>query len=1045
MAATPGHYLFSGSFAALEVRFLEEVRSLKAVDPLRPVDVLVGSNLLGVYLRRRAAEALGGIANLRFVTFLDLARDRNSEPDPRPPLPSLGEELLARRTFRENPSGAAFGELRERPSLAALLLRTANDLREAGLSPDRLGELLPAVGGTPDRALLLGHVATLIADFESRRGRFADPTSALERAAATAHARSTEPLLVYGLYDLGGLRERLLAAVARERPVLAFVPDDGEDGANGEAARDKPRQALPPVRAALFTELLGVGPERLASSPGPAPSCVVAPSEWAEARETVREILRAVNDGIPLHACAILLRDPARQEPALLAELRRRAIPFFRPTGGGFSRTPAGRAALALLALAARDFEGDSLLELAEALEGTSSLEGGGTLPAGSAARLGRLLGELRFHHGLDDFRRRLAEARARTGITEAPDSESLGRLSTRARRLHESLVTAEALLAIVGPVLPDASPASFPEWSVRLSCAAATFLPPGPERAALDAAFESLSSLDRLEPGAAVSAAELLALLADALESVPTRSGRFERDGVAVLSAISARGLLFDAVFVPGLTEQLFPRPGRPDPLFFDEERRNLSALAHVRLAPRTGARHAREERFLFHVARTSARKRLVLLSARREAATDRPRLLSPFLLDVLAEAAGRPVREKDLASPGAVPGLRFLPLGVVPDDGLAVDEAEALTRALARDPDLATSFSSMPEGLLRAVARSRARTRDAFTPYDGLIGRASVRTALAGSPLSASRLERRAACAYRSFLAEGLGLEAPDDPPDALFLDALTLGTLAHSALERLAVLAGSKGLGVVTGPNVRTVARAEVSAFFRELETDPPEPLLEAAESLLVARLEAVVSRERDRKGRLPLAGAEVRFGPTEPLAPRVSLASGELSLVGRIDRLDRDGDEALVVDYKFGAPRPYGKKNAKDYRIAGGERLQLAVYALVARELGAGRPTGEYLFVERDEDVSVPVPVAFDEEETRDAVDRFVAALALLDDAASRGLFFPKTTPFASRVSHCGNCDFNAVCGPGHARVYDRKRESERGRDPGSPLFALEEIR
>ena len=377
-----------------------------------------------------------------------------------------------------------------------------------------------------------------------------------------------------------------------------------------------------------------------------------------------------------------------------------------------------------------------------------------------------------------------------------------------------------------------------------------------------------------------------------------------------------------------------------------------------------------------------------------------------------------------------------------MVPADGLAIDGAEALTRALAREPGLAAKLSTLPEGLARAVDRASARGRDAFTERDGLIGRSPVRCALAGRPLSASRLERRAACAYRSFLAEGLGLEAPDDPPDALFLDALTLGTLAHAVLERLARLAGAQGLGVVTGAPLRSVARAEVSKFFRELEADPPGPLLEAAESLLVARVESVVSRERERTGRLPLAGTEVRFGPTETVAPRVSLPTGEVSLVGRIDRLDRDGNEALVVDYKFGSPRPYGRKNAKGYRIAGGERLQLAVYALAARELGA---KAEYLFVERDEDESVPVPIAFDEVETSDAVDRFVAALTLLDEAASRGLFFPKTTPFASTVRHCGNCDFDAVCGPGHARVYDRKRAAERGRDPGSPLFALEEIR
>ena len=264
MAAPPGHTLFTGGFRALEERFLGEVRALKRDDPLRAVDVLVGSNLLGVYLRRRAAGALGGIANLRFLTFLDLARERAPGPDPRPPMPPLGEDLLARRTLRENPAGASFGDLRERPSLAALLARTANDLREAGLVPERLPGLLPAVAATPDRALRLGHVAALVADFEARRARFADPTSALERAAGERRAAASEPLLVYGLYDLGGLRERLLGAVALERPVLAFVPDDGED--------EVPTAGSPPARAALFSGLLGVSPRPLAEPPTPVPA-----------------------------------------------------------------------------------------------------------------------------------------------------------------------------------------------------------------------------------------------------------------------------------------------------------------------------------------------------------------------------------------------------------------------------------------------------------------------------------------------------------------------------------------------------------------------------------------------------------------------------------------------------------------------------------------------------------------------------------------------------------------------------------------------------
>ncbi|MBK9968811.1 MAG: hypothetical protein IPP07_29760 [Holophagales bacterium] len=153
-------------------------------------------------------------------------------------------------------------------------------------------------------------------------------------------ARS-EPLLVYGLYDLGGVREALLAAVARERPVFAFVPGDG--------AAEEEGDGIPLVRAALFKKILGVDP--LDAGPTPEPpetTVVVAPSELSEAREVVREVLRAVDDGIPLYRIAVLVRDPARQEPALVAELTQRRIPFFRPAGTGFSRTPMGRAAVGL-------------------------------------------------------------------------------------------------------------------------------------------------------------------------------------------------------------------------------------------------------------------------------------------------------------------------------------------------------------------------------------------------------------------------------------------------------------------------------------------------------------------------------------------------------------------------------------------------------------------------------------------------------------------------------------------------------------------------
>ena len=1035
MAAPSGHTLHVGDFAALEVRFLDEIRSLKAADPLRPVDVLVGSNLLGVYLRRRAAEAFGGIANLRFLTFLDLARERLRDPDPRPQLPALGEALLTRRALLDTPEGDVFDVLRERPSTAALLARTAADLRGAGIAASVLRDLAPKIARTGDRAAFLGKVALVLCRLESLRSAFADADSALERGALERGPINSDPLLVYGLYDLGGVREALLSVIARERPVLAFVPSDGAPEEEGDG--------IPPVRAALFSGLLGA----TALDAGPTPASfetdvVVAPSDLSEAREVVREILRAVDDGVPLYRIAVLVRDPVRQEPAIVAELTQRRIPFFRPAGIGFSRTPMGRAALGLLELQAGGVASEPLLALVDVLEAL------GLAAAGSRARVARALVELRARGGWVDLRKRLGARLARLAPEEPAEAE--GRLSRREARLRLDLAALGAVIDLLDPVLPDATPASWAAWGQRLAASFQTLLGGLPSIEELASAAAHLENLERVEPGALVAASEVLPLLGRALEETPVRQGRFERDGLALLAPVSARGLAFDVVLVPGLVEQSFPRVGRPDPLLFDAERAELSRLTRRPLAPRTGPRHAREERFLFHLATGAARRRLVLLAARREAATDRPRLLSPFLVDLLEERAGHPVSEPDLADPALADRLsvRWIRLGRPATAEPPVDSEEALRRALAFSPRLAAALPPGLEPLERALRRGRARAERRFTEYEGRLSRAPRRLLFDDHPLSPSRLERLASCAYRAFLMDALGLSAPQEPPDELVLDGRTVGERAHAALETLATDAMRTGssLADVLSSRADDEAGRQMRRFFADWELDLPPVLVEVATARLAGLLRAVAELEGRRTDPLPLAGTEVRFGPSAVVEASEGDDLTPVSLTGRIDRLDRDGAVARVVDYKFSRPSPFGTTNRKRYRIAGGEKVQLAAYALAARALGASSISSEYLFVYPEKAGGEPtaVSVAFDAAATDEAVGSLGRAVALLDATIRAGDLLPRTASLSAGDSLCSQCDVAAVCGPGHRRVYDSKRAGESASDPGAPLLALEAI-
>lgn len=1039
MGASPRHTLYTGAFAALEARFLAELRTLKAGDALRPVDVLVGSNLLGVYLRRRAAETLGGVANLRLLTFVDLARERVPSADPRPPLPSVGEALLARRALLETPEGAEFGVLRGRPSTAALVARTAADLRGAGLPAEGLRGLLTAAARTPDRAAFLGKVGAVLARYEELRSAFADADALLARAAAAQAPPRPDPLLVYGLYDLGGVRETLLAAVAAERPVVAFVPVDGEP----EVGDKEKGVVVPPVRSALFEALLGVEPRDAGPAPAsPEVSVVVAPSELSEAREVVREVLRAVDDGVPLHRIAVLVRDPARQEPALVAELGAREIPFFRPAGNGFSRSPLGRAALGLLAVPAGGFAPDDLIALVDVLEGLA------LLPPGVRARVARALFEIRFRDGWPQIIPRIEARLARRPPEEAAEAE--GRVTRREMRVRQDLAALREVVALLAPVLPEATPVSWKAWSERLAASFDALLGRLPGADALSGAAARLGELEEIEPGVRVAASDVLPLLADSLEETPVRQGRFERDGLSLLSSVSARGLLFDVVLVPGLVEQSFPRAGRPDPLLFDDERAALSRATRRPIAPRTGPRHAREERFLFHLARSAARCRLVLLAARREAATDRPRLLSPFLLDHLEERAGRSLSEAELATPevSSPLSLRWIRLGAPSVAEPPLDADEALRRALARAPRLGSALPPGLETLRRALRRGRARAETRYTEYEGRLSRAPLRLDLGGRAVSPSRLERLAACAYRAFLQDVLGLSAPEEAPAALALDGRTTGELAHAALEAAAKSALERGvpLGGLLLAQADALAARAVTRFLTDWEIDLPPVLAAVATEQLAALLRAVGELERSRPSPLPLAGGEVGFGPGKGAEPAAGEDPLRVQLTGRIDRLDRSGEEARVVDYKFSRPDPFGAKNRKGYRIVGGEKVQLAAYALAARALGAAIVSSEYLFVAAERKGAEPsaLSVAFDAGETEESVASFHRAVGLLDATIRKGDLLPRTESLSGRGSQCSYCDVAAVCGPGHARVYETKREKERLADASAPLFALEEI-
>src|SRR5207302_1367015 len=113
---------------------------------------------------------------------------------------------------------------------------------------------------------------------------------------------------------------------------------------------------------------------------------------------------------------------------------------------------------------------------------------------------------------------------------------------------------------------------APWSDWLDRLGALATRALR-RPERV-----LALLAELQPLAPVGPVALAEVRLLLERRLcdLAVPPAGRRFGRVFVGPID--SARGLAFDAVFVPGLAEKLFPPRLQQDPLLRDAERAPLS-----------------------------------------------------------------------------------------------------------------------------------------------------------------------------------------------------------------------------------------------------------------------------------------------------------------------------------------------------------------------------------------------------------------------------------------------------------------------------------
>lgn len=1005
---------------AADAALATAVRTARAGDPLAPVTVVTPSRYAALARRRDLARRLGGLLDVRFLTWAALV-ERLGAPRLRaagraPATPAVRAEAL-RTALAAAPPALA------RVSAHAGARRAIDEAcRELAALPERVRTALAGA-----QAL----TGALVEVDDERRARLAgwyDDVD-LARAAVDALAQDGAPA------DLGRLVVHLpRPASALDAAVLRELHGAGALvllGSTDDEAADEPVRALARELGASRAGRTG----RTAGASPPAPDIVEAPDPDGEARVAVQLVAAALADGIPLHRIAVVTRLAAPYSRLVRERLRDAGIPWSGPSDRTLAGTGAGRVLAGLLAV--RD--GWRRDAFAAWCAGAPVLEArnGTAVPAHRFDVVSRAAGVV---HGLDQWRGR-CRAFATRRRNEADELEADGEASDgqvgAARRDADD---AERLLAFVERVAAIAEPPAESTWQAFAAWAQHALdelvdhtgsWPDDDVRAAEDlvARIDALGVLDAVAAGCTFD--RFRAALEHELTTPLGPVGRFG-DGVFVGTLRSTLGLDFDRLVVIGANDGELPPTSRDDPLLPDVVRRAAG-----------GGLHTREDRLAaerFDWRATLAAAPLVTVTcSRADTRAMRGRQPARWLLELAERRVGHTVGADDLGQLDevwcrSVPSFTALVVDArAPADSTERDLAAAALNLdamaggthplLAEEPDLA-----------RAAAAVRERARPRLTEYDGLVGR--HRDLLPqGRPFSPTSLEQYAHCPRSYFLAKVLRLDEVPRPEAVEEIAPAERGKLVHAVLEDFGRAAGD----IAPDHRWTDAQRDELVALglarFDEYEarglTGTRVPTLLARRRLERDLREWCASDNDVRAG----TGArptlfEHAFGFESVPPVEVTAADGQsVRLRGRIDRIDvtPDGRRVVVLDYKTGRADAY--KQIDKNPTLGGTHLQLPVYARAARAAtGADVAEAWFLFVsgtdrgtKRGYQIDDRVEEAFDD------------AVRAITDGIGQGVFPGRPGKYDNYFGvfdNCRYCAFDRICPAQRDDEWERVRTDTR---------------
>ncbi|MBE2183609.1 MAG: exodeoxyribonuclease V subunit gamma [Anaerolineae bacterium] len=966
---------------------------LKQRDPLAKIWILMATERQINAFRTRLVENSPErpLFNLEFFDFYNLYRHLLAAAGkPQRTLDDMSQQLLMRSVVMSRPN-SLFAPIAGTSGLARVLSDLIFELKENLITPE-LFSAAAADSKTTDLAEIYRAYQAALQQY-ALSDREGEGWLALEALQAQPQiVQDVQMLIVDGYDQFPRSQAELLAALSRLIPntylTLTFPEQRPLLGKRFAQARERLQEAAgellttitlpqipdmrPPQLRHLSNNLMKPSASRFGVEEGTqALTLIEAPEASGEVNAILRQIKRLLLDGEAPDALLIALRDWETYAPLLRMGFKRLKMPVMFHRAQPLIQNPAVAAVFALLDLPFSDFRRRDLLDVLRSPY--FQIPGIGQSEAA-------LLERLSFKHVITGGRLRwLAAVDAEINRTGADtlDEEGEARPEPDIERLRSLRVYLEAFFEQITPP-PEGDAENYILWLENLlgedtlaqpeAAAEEETAPPyhlnlparirsaheqeliGRDIAAIDRFKMALRSLLSAELLAIAFGAPLhnfasfLASIRAAVESDYVEG--HQREGHVLVTVVNdARGIAHRHLFIPGLSEGIFPAPAPENPLLLDEERLQLrkNGVLLSTQAERT------DDFGIFYELINQAKAGITL--TRPTVKNGAPWIESPLWRSVTVLFDDLPI-------------IRLKP-GDLPPPNLAPTLADAtIVLAATYEKDHAPYIEWLTQShpaMLRRLQRNREGEQDRLkrrhSIFNGYLGEGGLLQNIAGIlgesyVWSASQLDLIGSCGFRFFAGRVLKLEPIIEPQ--IGPNALIRGSISHKILEQVYRYFSENG--IQPHPDHEDSALEVLEQIAAQvLDSAPatfgfaPHPLWPQESAALRQRLQKVL--RADFEGAMKLdkqfqsgrhfSEQELRFGESTSL----TIALDDQTFIrmrGTIDRIDlaEDGSRMLIIDYKSGSESSL--PTLKQYTQ--GRSFQILTYLLAASELLDAREIG-----------------------------------------------------------------------------------------------------